>query len=50
MFFGGSMVMWMAAKLFWTDDPPGWFAFFVMFGWLIILAMTMNLIQRGVLL
>ena len=25
MFIGGGMVMWMAAKLFWTDDPPQWF-------------------------
>jgi hypothetical protein len=50
MFIGGSMAMWMAAKLFWTDDPPEWFAFFVMLGWLIILAMIMNMIRRGVLL
>lgn len=50
MFIGGSIVMWMAAKLFWTDDPPEWFVFFVTLGWLIILAMTMNLMRRGVLL
>jgi len=50
MFIGGSMAMWMAAKLFWTDNPPEWFAIFVTVGWLIILAMIMNLIQRGVLL
>jgi predicted MFS family arabinose efflux permease len=50
MFIGGSMVMWMAAKLFWTDDPPEWFAIFVFFGWLIILGMTMNLMRRGILL
>jgi len=49
MFIGGGMAMWMAAKLFWRDDPPEWFVF-VMFGWLIILAMTMSLIRRGVLL
>jgi hypothetical protein len=50
MFIGGSMVMWMAAKLLWTDDLPGWFGMFVTVGWLIILAMTMNLIRHGVLL
>ncbi len=50
MFIGGSMVMWFAAKLFWTDDPPQWFGIFVTLGWLIILAMSRNLILRGVLL
>src|SRR6266699_6438085 len=27
MFIGGGMAMWMAAKLFWRDDPPEWFVF-----------------------
>ena len=49
MFIGGSMAMWMAAKLFWTANPPGWFVFLVTFGWLVILALAMNLIARGVL-
>jgi len=50
MFIGGSVAMWMAAKLFWRDDPPQWFMFFVTLGWLIILGMTVNLIRGGVLL
>lgn len=50
MLIGGSVAMWMAAKLFWRDDPPQWFAIFISLGWLIILAMALNLMWRGVLL
>ena len=50
IFVGGSVAMWMAAKLFWMDEPPQWFGFFVTLGWLVMLAITMNLLRRGVLL
>jgi predicted MFS family arabinose efflux permease len=50
IFIGGAMAMWMAAKLFWTEDPPQWFLFVVSVGWLIVFAMSMNLMRWGVLL
>ena len=42
--------MYQTGQLFWTDDLPEWFGFLIILGWLIILAMAMNLIRRGVLL
>ena len=50
MIVGGSTFMWMAAKMFWKEDPPEWFFFVITFGWLTIFALAMNLIRRGVLL
>jgi hypothetical protein len=49
IYTGGAVATWMAAKLFWKEEPPEWFAIVVLFGWLVILAMTMNVIRRGVL-